>query len=214
MSDLYPCCVWEGQGGGCCGFPIRLGLLSLSGHPLLCSSPTHLTSPSHLSPCSGDFVSSSVIHSVQDFVMLLSKMSLCVAPIGYIMLFSEDMVSFMLFSSLILTTPGWRYLEATDSQLLCWAPWCPHIPLGSTWSIDCARSRENHSMGQIGWGLVLVLFYFLNFTFLFSIISSCSYPLSGDSCHQVTNKVLLPLLPQCSQEKPDLWGMETSCVLC
>lgn len=54
-SDPYPCCVWEGQGGECCGFPIRLGLLPLSGHPFLCSSPTHLTSSFHLLPCFGGF---------------------------------------------------------------------------------------------------------------------------------------------------------------
>ena len=79
-------------------------------------------------------------------------LNLCLAPIGYIMLFPGNMVSFLLFTALTLTAPQWRYLEATGSQLLCPASWCPHIPLGSRWWMDCTRSGEHHGMGQTGDG--------------------------------------------------------------
>lgn len=142
VFDPHPCCSWERWGGGCCGSPLDLAFFLSQVPSFLCSSPTCLVSPFYLSSCSGNFVSSSVQ------ILLLSKWSLCVAPMDCIMLLSRDMVSFLPFLSPVLTTHWWRYLEATGSQLLCWAYWCPHIPLDSTWWMDCTRSKGNHDVSK------------------------------------------------------------------
>lgn len=120
---------------GVVGSPSDLAFFLSQVTTFLCSSPTLVTPLFHLSPCSRGF-------------RCCFFLSLGVAPSGYITPLPGDMASFLLFSALILTTLQWRYLGAIGSQLLCSASWCPHIPLGSTWWMDCTRPRGDRGVGQ------------------------------------------------------------------
>lgn len=167
------------------GSPLDLAFFLSQVPSFLCSSPTRLVSPFYLSPCSGNFVSSSVQ------ILLLSKLSLCVTLMDYVMLLCGDMVSFLPFHpwySQLIDEDIWKpqvlscYAELTDAPTFLWVP-------PDEWVIPDLKETRTWANGTgTSFSIALPPALYIPFS---PLISSLSHPLSSDSCHNVTNKALL-----------------------
>lgn len=90
-------------------------------------------------------------------------LSLCLAPIGYIMLSPGNMVSFLLFSALTLTAPQWRYLEDIwKPQVLSYHAQLPDTPAflcvpGDEWIVPDLENTMVWDKQEMGTGFSLLL---------------------------------------------------------